>query len=232
MHRRRFPGTQRLLALAHVRRRIDDPMFAFGQRAAHIAAKNGTMLRQLIAAGADMNLKSDWQNGPYTVLDNANEDTARFLLEHGATLTPNVAARLGWLDELRTLVERRRSARSRAGRRRSAAAPRGEDRHDCRLPAGPRRGHRCALSRSQVHAGAVHAGRSTGRLPASTRVRRHARHLHGGPPRRHPAGPSPAGRRPGVRRRSHQHARISRRFRPSTSTAGRSASACLRRRSR
>ena len=104
MHGGDIPGTQRLLALAHVRKRINDPMFAFGQRAAHVAAKSETMLRTLIAAGADMNMRSDWQNGPYTVLDNADEDTARFLLAHGATLTPNVAARLGWLDELRTLV--------------------------------------------------------------------------------------------------------------------------------
>jgi ankyrin repeat protein len=79
-------------------------MFAFGQRAAHIAAKNAPMLKTLIAAGADVNMKSDWQNGPYTVLDNTSADTARFLLAHGATLTPNVAARLGWFDELRTLV--------------------------------------------------------------------------------------------------------------------------------
>ena len=79
-------------------------MFAFGQRAAHIAAKNAAMLTALIAAGADVNLKSDWENGPYTVLDNADEDTARFLLARGATLTPNVAARLGWLDELQALV--------------------------------------------------------------------------------------------------------------------------------
>jgi ankyrin repeat protein len=99
-----IPGAQQLLASTHVRKRINDPMFAFGQRAAHIAAKNAAMLRTLIAAGADVNMKSDWQNGPYTVLDNTNEDTARFLLALGATLTPNVAARLGWLDELRTLV--------------------------------------------------------------------------------------------------------------------------------
>jgi len=98
------PRTQQLLASAHVRRRINDPMFAFGQRAAHIAAKNATMLTTLIAAGADVNMKSDWENGPYTVLDNADEDTARFLLAHGAKLTPNAAARLGWLDELQTLV--------------------------------------------------------------------------------------------------------------------------------
>jgi ankyrin repeat protein len=96
--------TQRLLASAHVRKRINDPMFDFGQRAAHIAAKNEAMLRTLITAGADVNMTSDWQNGPYTVLDNADEGTARFLLARGATLTPNVAARLGWLDELQTLM--------------------------------------------------------------------------------------------------------------------------------
>jgi ankyrin repeat protein len=99
-----IPATQQLLASTHVRKRINDPMFAFGQRAAHIAAKNAPMLRTLIAAGANVNMKSDWENGPYTVLDNTNEDTARFLLAHGAKLTPNVAARLGWLDELRTIV--------------------------------------------------------------------------------------------------------------------------------
>ena len=98
------PRTKRLLASTHIRRRINDPMFAFGQRAAHIAAKDEGMLTTLIAAGADVNMKSDWENGPYTVLDNAGEDTARFLLAHGATLTSNVAARLGWLDELQTLV--------------------------------------------------------------------------------------------------------------------------------
>lgn len=98
-------GAQRLLVSPHVRARINDPMFAFGQRAAHIAAKDAAMLTMLIAAGADVNLKSDWANGPYTVLDNASEDTARFLLAHGATLTPNAAARLGWLDQLRILVD-------------------------------------------------------------------------------------------------------------------------------
>ena len=99
-----LPRTQQLLSSTHVRKRINDPMFDFGQRAAHAAAKNEALLTLLVAAGADLNLKSDWQNGPYTVLDNANESTARFLLAHGATLTPNVAARLGWLDELQTLV--------------------------------------------------------------------------------------------------------------------------------
>src|SRR5690606_7973760 len=44
---------RQLLASAHVRTRINDPMFAFGQRAAHIAAKNPEMLSALMAAGAD-----------------------------------------------------------------------------------------------------------------------------------------------------------------------------------
>jgi len=96
--------TQQLVALAHVRKHINDPMFAFGQRAAHVAAKNEAMLTTLLAAGADVNMKSDWENGPYTVLDNTNETTARFLLARGAMLTPNVAARLGWFDELTALV--------------------------------------------------------------------------------------------------------------------------------
>ena len=98
-------GAQRLLASPHVRRRINDPMFDFGQRAAHIAAKNAPMLKLLIDAGADVNLKSEWENGPYAVLDHASEDTARFLLAHGAHLTANVAARLGWFDQLQTMVD-------------------------------------------------------------------------------------------------------------------------------
>jgi ankyrin repeat protein len=97
-------AAQRLLTLPQVRRRINDPMFGFGQRAAHVAAKNPTLLTTLIAAGGDINLKSEWENGPYTVLDNADDGTVRFLLAQGATLTPNVAARLGWLDELKALV--------------------------------------------------------------------------------------------------------------------------------
>lgn len=95
---------RRLVELAHVKEHVNAPMFAFGQRAAHIAAKQAPMLEVLIAAGADLSLKSEWENGPYTVLDNATEDTARFLLSRGVKLTPNVAARLGWIEELQRLL--------------------------------------------------------------------------------------------------------------------------------
>jgi ankyrin repeat protein len=97
--------TRELLASAHVRERINDPMFAFGQRAAHMAARDQELLEVLIAGGADLNLKSDWKNGPYTVLDNADEKTARFLMARGARLTPNVAARLGFFEELQAFVD-------------------------------------------------------------------------------------------------------------------------------
>ncbi len=98
------PGAARLLQHPHVRARVNDALFAFGQRAAHVAAKNEVLLRVLIAAGANVNLLSAWENGPYTVLDNADEGTAHFLIAQGARLTPNVAARLGWFDDLRAIV--------------------------------------------------------------------------------------------------------------------------------
>jgi ankyrin repeat protein len=104
VHRGDVAAARRLVATPHVRRRVNDPMFAFGQRAAHIAATSEALLTVLIEAGADVTLRSDWQNGPYTVLDRADERTARFLLAHGAPLTPNVAARLGWLEDLEGLV--------------------------------------------------------------------------------------------------------------------------------
>ena len=88
-----------------VRRHINEPAFDFGQRAAHVAAKDPAMLDLLIEFGADVNLRSDWANGPYTVLDNADESSARFLIGRGAVLTPHVAARLGWMDDLRRLID-------------------------------------------------------------------------------------------------------------------------------
>lgn len=88
-----------------VRRHINEPAFDFGQRAAHVAAKDPAMLDLLVEFGADVNLRSDWANGPYTVLDNADESSARFLMARGAVLTPHVAARLGWMEDLRRLID-------------------------------------------------------------------------------------------------------------------------------
>ena len=95
---------RQLFATPHVRARINEPMFDFGQRAAHLAARHEALIRTLVAAGADLTFKSEWANGPFTVLDNADAHTARVILELGAPLTAHVAARLGWADELRRLV--------------------------------------------------------------------------------------------------------------------------------
>jgi ankyrin repeat protein len=95
---------RRLLGLRYVREQVNAPMFPFGQRAAHVAAQHPAMLEVLMTAGADLNLASDWKNGPYTVLDHATHETARWLISRGVKLTPNAAARLGWIDELRQLL--------------------------------------------------------------------------------------------------------------------------------
>ena len=177
------PRTQQLVALDHVRARINDPMFDFGQRAAHAAAKNVTLLEVLIGAGADVNLRSDWQKRP---LHRARQHRRG----HGA-MAPGTgrdadAERRGATRLARgSAAPRRRRSRAgaRARRRRPAAAARGEDGRHRRLAARPRRRNRRALHRSQVHAGAVRARRSARRLPAAARARRDARHLHGRPPR-------------------------------------------------
>jgi ankyrin repeat protein len=89
-----------------VRTRINAPAFAFGQRALHMSTASTEMLDLLLSFGADLQLRSDWQNGPYTVLDRCDEPAARFLLGRGAALTAGVASRLGWFNELRDIVER------------------------------------------------------------------------------------------------------------------------------
>ncbi|MEX0885903.1 MAG: ankyrin repeat domain-containing protein [Phycisphaeraceae bacterium] len=87
-----------------VRERINDPLYDFGRRPIHAAAAHKDVLDVLIDFGADINLRSDWSEGPFTVLDDCPEDVARHLLGRGATLTAHAAARLGWLDELRAIV--------------------------------------------------------------------------------------------------------------------------------
>jgi ankyrin repeat protein len=98
-------ATRTLLGAPHVRARVNDVLFDFGGRATHAAAKNGPLLELLLDAGADVNLRSDWENGPYTVLDHADDETARLLLARGATLTPNAAARLGWIEALTAILD-------------------------------------------------------------------------------------------------------------------------------
>lgn len=100
-------ATRRVLESSeYVREHINDPIFDFGGRALHAVSSNTAMLDLLLSFGADVSLKSDWANGPYSVLDSSDETATRFLMARGAPLTANAAARLGWFDELKAIVEK------------------------------------------------------------------------------------------------------------------------------
>ena len=89
-----------------VRRHVNAPIGPFGGRPINMAAHSREMLDLLIDHGADINLRSDWKEGPFGVLDYAPEDVARHLVNNrGAILTAHAAARLGWFDELEKIVE-------------------------------------------------------------------------------------------------------------------------------
>ncbi len=96
---------KKLANSAFLRSMINAPLGDFGGRPLHMVGNNRAMIDLLLEFGADPNLTSEWANGPYAPIDNADEPTVRHLLSRGATLTPNVAARLGWLDELRSMLD-------------------------------------------------------------------------------------------------------------------------------
>lgn len=85
---------------------VNAPLGDFGRRPLHMARNRPALIDVLLEFGADINLKSDWSGGPYSVIDDVDESTVRHLLSRGAKLTPNVAARLGWIDQLRAMLER------------------------------------------------------------------------------------------------------------------------------
>jgi hypothetical protein len=106
VRRQDVEATRQILAASeHVREHVNDPLFDFGGRALNAVSSNTAMLDVLLSFGANLELKSDWANGPFSVLDGSDEPAARFLLARGARLTANVAARLGWFDELRAIID-------------------------------------------------------------------------------------------------------------------------------
>lgn len=103
-----------------LRARLNEPLpgLPFGatilQPAVHW--KNREMVSFLLLSGADINVKTHWWAGGFTVLDFAEPDFVPFLLAQGAVMTPHAAARLGRLDDLRRIVhERPEAARARGG---------------------------------------------------------------------------------------------------------------------
>jgi ankyrin repeat protein len=99
-------SVRRLLATsAALRGRINDPIGPFGSRPVQMAAQHPRVMDHLLDYGADINLRSDWANGPFSVLDSAPEEAVRHYLTRGAILTPHAAARLGWIEELAALLD-------------------------------------------------------------------------------------------------------------------------------
>lgn len=97
-----------LRAHPELRARLDDalPGFSFDGTALLAAAglRSRPMIDLLLDAGADIDQKSHWWAGGFGVLDSADPALVLYLLERGATMTINAAARLGRLDEVERLV--------------------------------------------------------------------------------------------------------------------------------
>jgi ankyrin repeat protein len=62
------------------------------------------MLDLLLEHGADINAKSKWWAGGFSLLDFANDDLSHYAIERGARIEAHSAARLGMLDKLRELI--------------------------------------------------------------------------------------------------------------------------------
>ncbi len=85
--------------------KIDAPLFDFGRKAVHAARDNLAMLDMLLAEGADINTRSEWEHGGFGILDDARPEQADALIDRGAVLDVWSAAHLGRLDVLQTLIE-------------------------------------------------------------------------------------------------------------------------------
>ena len=90
-----------------LRRKIDSPWFSFDSPAIVRAASSGNrpMIDALLAAGANVNVRSSWEPGGFGTLDNADPETAAYLISKGAYVDIHAAAKLGDLARVRELVE-------------------------------------------------------------------------------------------------------------------------------
>lgn len=66
--------------------------------------QNREMVALLQLSGADINAKTHWWAGGFTVLDFADPSFVPYLVERGAKMTIHAAARLGDIDEVRRIV--------------------------------------------------------------------------------------------------------------------------------
>ena len=87
-------------------RRVDEPLFSFGAPAILIAAKqkNRELVEVLLAAGANINQRSEWPPGSFGVLDGTDEEFGGYLISRGATLDIHSAAGLGKRAEVESFL--------------------------------------------------------------------------------------------------------------------------------
>ncbi|MCI0638409.1 MAG: hypothetical protein L0Y70_05000, partial [Gemmataceae bacterium] len=83
--------------------RINEPIGPFDSPAI-VCAKSRPMLDVLLAAGADINAKSNWWAGGFGLLHSADPDLCAYAIERAAVVDAHAAARLGMLDKLRELI--------------------------------------------------------------------------------------------------------------------------------
>jgi ankyrin repeat protein len=83
------------------------PDYSFGAPAivAAVHKENREMIEALLEAGANINARSRWWAGGFGVLDSADPELARYLIERGAYVDIHAAARLGMFDRVKELIQ-------------------------------------------------------------------------------------------------------------------------------
>ncbi|MGC4075409.1 MAG: ankyrin repeat domain-containing protein [Nibricoccus sp.] len=83
--------------------RIDEPVEAFNSPMV-TQARSQEVLDVLLEAGANLNARSSWWAGGFSLIDTAEPELAHYVLSRGAELTVHAAARLGLVEKLRALL--------------------------------------------------------------------------------------------------------------------------------
>jgi ankyrin repeat protein len=83
---------------------INAPMFAFDSPAVHVARTDLALLDVLLAHGADLNARTNWEKGGFGVLEQVSPEEAAPLIARGAAIDIWAAANLGMMAELATLI--------------------------------------------------------------------------------------------------------------------------------
>src|SRR5258707_9609671 len=83
--------------------RINEPLGPFDSPAI-TNVRSREMLDVLLAAGADINARSQWWAGGFGLLDSIKPDLAPYAISRGAVVDAHSAARSGMIDKLRELI--------------------------------------------------------------------------------------------------------------------------------